>query len=75
MNLKELLKAHVNDVLGEDSFRITARRGHIYKDTVESLRRGFDETKHIRVIFFGEPAVDNGGPRREFFYEPFGRNS
>lgn len=37
------------------------------EDTIFALRRGFDEKKHIRVRFVGEPAVDEGGPRREFF--------
>ena len=31
------------------------------------LRWGFDGKKHIRVRFVGEPAVDEDGPRREFF--------
>ena len=36
-------------------------------DTIFALRRGIDEMKHIRVRFVAEPAVDEGGPRREFF--------
>ena len=43
------------------------RRGHILDDAISSLRPGFDEKKHVRVRFLGEPAVDEGGPRREFF--------
>ena len=27
-----------------------------------------DLTKHLRVTFIGEPAVDDGGPLREFLY-------
>ena len=27
-----------------------------------------NEQKHIRVTFIGEPAVDEGGPLREFFH-------
>ena len=49
------------------AYRITVRRGSIMDDTLLSLRAGFDEKKHIRVRFIGEPAVDQGGPRREFF--------
>ena len=37
------------------------------EDTIFSLRAGFNEQKHLRVRFIGEPAVDEGGPRREFF--------
>ena len=36
-------------------------------DTIFSLRPGFDEKKHIRVRFLGEAAIDEGGPRREYF--------
>ena len=28
---------------------------------------GFEERKALRVVFVGEEAVDDGGPRREFF--------
>lgn len=37
------------------------------EDTIFALCRGFDQKKHIHVRFVGEPAVDGGGPRREFF--------
>jgi hypothetical protein len=30
--------------------------------------KNLDERKHIRVTFIGEPAVDEGGPLREFFH-------
>ena len=51
------------------------RRGHILDDTVVALRSNFDEKKHIRVSFLGEPAVDEGGPRREFFYTANGQTA
>ena len=28
---------------------------------------GFDERKALRVVFVGEEAVNDGGPKREFF--------
>ena len=65
-----MIKQHRANFLYEDDFnvhRITVRRGHILDDTVVALRSNFDEKKHIRVRFLGEPAVDEGGPRREFF--------
>ena len=43
------------------AYRITVIRGSIMDDTLLSLRAGFDEKKHIRVRFIGEPAVDRGG--------------
>ena len=65
-----MIKQHRANFLYEDDFnvhRITVRRGHILDDTVVALRSNFDEKKHIRVCFLGEPAVDEGGPRREFY--------
>ena len=49
------------------ALRVTVRRGCILEDTLVALRSGFDEKKHFRVRFLGEPAVDAGGPRREYF--------
>ena len=57
-------------VLYEDDYnthRITIRRRHIFEDTLTAICHGFDEKKHLKVTFIGEPAVDGGGPRREFF--------
>ena len=65
-----MIKQHRANFLYEDDFnvhRITVRRGHILDDTLVALCSNFDEKKHIRVRFLGEPAVDEGGPRREFF--------
>ena len=43
------------------------RRSHILDDTIAALRCGFDESKHISIHFLGESAIDEGGPKREFF--------
>ena len=70
MTIEQVLQKHRTDVLYKDVYnmqRITVRRGSILEDTVFVLRRGFDEKKHIHERFIGEPAVDEGGPRREFF--------
>lgn len=52
----------------EDRIRITVRRRHILEDTIHNLRAGHDTTKYLKVTFVGEPAVDAGGPLREFFH-------
>ena len=39
----------------------------MWNDTVRKLRSGLDVNKHIKVSFVGNIAVDEGGPRREFF--------
>ena len=70
--MQDVIKAHKKEVLCEESFRITARRSHIFEDTVQALHLGFDEKKCLRVTFFSEAAVDDGGPRREFFMSLMG---
>ena len=43
------------------------RRTNIVADATRALKRNFDATKLLKVMFAGEPSVDEGGPRREFF--------
>ena len=50
----------------DDRFRITVRRKHIFEDTLHKLHYDFDATKHLRVTFIGEPAIDDGGPTCEY---------
>ena len=50
-----------------DKVRIVVRRSKILYDFLHRLRNGLDTSKHIRVTFVGEPAVDEGGPLREYF--------
>ena len=48
--------------------RITIRRSSLLKDSYRQFTRsGFFVNKPLRVIFIGEEAVDEGGPRREYF--------
>lgn len=67
LTLEELLKQRTTRVLSPSSQRITVRRSHILDDAVGALRCGFVETKRITIHFLGESAIDEGGPRREFF--------
>ena len=68
--MEGVIHQHKSDTLSSDvfdTFRITVRRGHIFDDSLMALRSGFDDKKHLRIKFIGEPAVDGGGPRREYF--------
>ena len=49
--------------------RLKVRRQHVWKDTLFKLERTEpNELKNsLKVQFIGEPAVDQGGPSREFF--------
>ena len=48
--------------------RVVVRRKHLQHDALGRFEVGFDFCKHLRVLFVGEPAVDDGGPLREFLY-------
>ena len=44
------------------------RRSDVFHDGINAFQRSsFNASKCLKVRFIGEPAVDQGGPRREFF--------
>ena len=51
----------------EQYTRVVVHRKHLWDDAMSYIK-SLDECKHIRVTFIGEPAVDEGGPLREFFH-------
>lgn len=71
--LKHVLVQHRNNVIRadneEDYQRITVRRSTLFGDAFRSFSKPtFNVSKMLKVCFIGEPgAVDEGGPRREFF--------
>lgn len=70
-DIKQALLQHKNQVMTsnrESTQRINVLRSNIFKDGIYAFTRAtFDTTKYLKVRFNGEPAVDEGGPRREFF--------
>lgn len=51
-----------------NSNRINIRRSTAFKDYSASRKKKWFKPKNLlKVTFLGEPAVDDGGPRREFF--------
>ena len=65
-----LLSNHCSEILSDDKdnvHRIKARRKHIWEDALNIFKRGIPASKHLRVTFLGEAAVDAGGPLWEFF--------
>jgi hypothetical protein len=63
----EILKAITPSVANAPQ-RIIISRDHLLTDSISFFkRREFDNNSHVRVVFEGEPAVDGGGPKREFF--------
>ena len=72
ISLKHSLKQHqqvvITSVNEEDVQRIHVRRSHIFEDSFRHFSKdSFDVTKLLKVRFVGESAIDDGGPRREFF--------
>ena len=51
-----------------DCVHMVVRRKYVLPDTLHQLRCGLDVSKHLRVTFVGEPAVDSGGPMREYLH-------
>ena len=65
-----ILEQHRLMVLPQDQSdrtRVIVRRSSILQDSLHLFRNRLDVTKHLRVTFVNEPAVDEGGPLREYF--------
>lgn len=77
IDVQSLLKAHQEKVLPPIDFlgdldgkvdSIDVRRSRVWHDVLSAMTRSsFSGQKWLRVNFVLEEAVDDGGPRREFF--------
>ncbi len=72
--VKQMLKEEVSQVASlnleqEGQKRVTVRRKSIWEDFKDEIfqRNRITPSSRIKVVFSGEPAVDDGGPRRELF--------
>lgn len=71
-DLKQNLKDEITQlakacIVNDTPRRITVRRKSIWEDFKNELRHKITPTTRVKVVFAGEPAVDDGGPRRELF--------
>ena len=69
-NIGEALKAHVINELNETSQpqRINVQRAALLEDAISANGKStFKFNRNLKVHFIKEPAVDDGGPKREFF--------
>ena len=65
--IKDVLEA-LQPLPGDFPARLTVNRSSILFDSVSHFKqRNFDFKKQLKVTFEGEPAIDGGGPKREFF--------
>ena len=70
MKIEEIISQHRCKLDNDRTWRITTRRNNVLEDTLRAMKTSTDldlNAKHIEVIFLGEPAIDEGGPKREFF--------
>ena len=48
--------------------RVNLRRTHLWSDFKEAREKNrIKPDQRLKVVFLGVPAIDDGGPRREFF--------
>lgn len=50
----------------DNQVRIVIRRKYVFEDTLHQFRCGLSLSKHLRITFIGEPAIDDGGPMLEY---------
>ena len=67
-DLTAILETLQQQFVSEKEVRVNIRRKHIWSD-FKQARKKFNlvPSNKIKIVFLGEPAVDDGGPRREFF--------
>ena len=68
---KAALKGKISELSGQllsrDTKRLTVRRKFIWQDFKAAMETKIDPKSSLKVVFTGEPAVDDGGPKRELF--------
>lgn len=70
---KKVVEKLQNNVIRTTRNRMNIRRRECFNDYVDARRKkSFKPEAILKITFSGEPAVDGGGPRREFFT---GKNS
>ena len=68
LSLKEVIPALLRNMSINKPVRLNIRRKHIWKDFKVAYQQGVVRPEdHVKIVFIGEPAIDDGGPRREFF--------
>ncbi|XP_068739213.1 uncharacterized protein [Montipora capricornis] len=65
--LGEQIAALSVQLLSTDMKRITIRRKFMWQDFKSAMKTKIQPKSTLKVVFSGEPAVDDGGPRRELF--------
>ena len=67
VNLAHAITAMKKGLKTKDPLLVTVRRKHILEDFKRARERYYNPSQHLKVTFSGEPAIDIGGPKRDFF--------
>lgn len=63
--LKEEI-CHLGAQMKGETIRVTVRRKQLWHDFRRARDTIYSPSQPIKVTFCGEPAIDDGGPKREF---------
>ena len=74
LTLEEILKKKVYTKVTGTIFKVRVDADDLVSDALAFYKRSdFDPSRPIRVYFNGQPAVDTGGVKRQFFSDLFER--
>lgn len=65
MSIKEVVQALISNMSDRKPRRLNLRRKRDFKEVCQKGIIGAAD--HVKIFFIGEPAIDDWGPRREFF--------
>lgn len=71
LSLKTEIKKIKETNLDNGRILVTVRRNSIWNDFKRARERYYRPDSALKVTFSGEPAIDTGGPKREFFAGEF----
>ena len=57
----------LKDAMKPEVIRLSLRRKSLWSDYRKARKSSYDQSHPIKITFCGEQAIDDGGPRREFF--------
>lgn len=57
----------LKDARKPEVIRLSLRRKSLWSDYSKARKSSYDPSHPIKITFCGEQAIDDGGPRREFF--------
>ena len=70
-DLQQRIKSEIGSLatsfVSVEQVRLSVRRKNIWDDLKKAARKRIAPTNNLKIVFLGEPAIDDGGPKREFF--------